>query len=190
MADKPLAGRVIAVMLANGFDEIEFTEPQKKLIEAGATTKVVSRANGLVNGWYEGSWGHFFPVDVDLAETLAVDFDGLVVPGGIRSVEKMAEDAHSKRVLKAFLRASMPVAVIGDAGKLLAITETAKGRTVTASEDVRAEIEAAGASWEATPVVVDGSLVTANGVEGVREAMDRFIEVVAAYQREDNAQAA
>ena len=27
MADKPLAGRVIAVMLANGFDEIEFTEP-------------------------------------------------------------------------------------------------------------------------------------------------------------------
>ena len=90
MADKPLAGRVIAIMLANGFDEIEFTEPQKKLIEAGATTKVVSRANGLVNGWYEGSWGHFFPVDVDLAETLAVDFDGLVVPGGIRSVEKLA----------------------------------------------------------------------------------------------------
>ena len=50
MVDKPLAGRVIAIMLANGFDEIEFTEPQKKLIEAGATTKVVSRANGLVNG--------------------------------------------------------------------------------------------------------------------------------------------
>src|SRR3546814_5883866 len=115
-------------MLANGFDEIEFTEQQKKLIEAGATTKVVSRANGLVNGWYEGSWGHFFPVDVDLAETLAVDFDGLVVPGGMRSVEKLAEEAHSKRVLKAFMRASMPVAVIGDAGKLPVATETAQRR--------------------------------------------------------------
>ena len=34
MADKPLAGRTIAIMLANGFDEVEFTEPQKKLIEA------------------------------------------------------------------------------------------------------------------------------------------------------------
>ena len=190
MADKPLAGRTIAIMLANGFDEIEFTEPQKKLIEAEATTKVVSRANGLVNGWYEGSWGHLFPVDVDLAETLAVDFDGLVVPGGIRAVEKLADEAHAKRVLKAFMRASMPVAVIGDAGKLLVVTETAKGRTVTSSEDAKAELEAAGASWEAGPVVVEGSLVTANGVEGVRESMDRFIEVVAAYERESDAQAA
>ncbi|MEQ8817375.1 MAG: DJ-1/PfpI family protein [Thalassobaculum sp.] len=190
MADKPLAGRVIAVMLANGFDEIEFTEPQKKLIEAGATTKVVSRANGLVNGWYEGSWGHFFPVDVDLAETLAVDFDGLVVPGGFRAVEKLSEEPHSKRVLKAFMRASMPVAVIGDAGKLLAVVEAAKGRTLTSSEEAKADLETAGASWEAGPVVVEGSLVTANGVEGVREAMDRFIEVVAAYERETDAQAA
>ena len=190
MADKPLAGRVIAIMLANGFDEIEFTEPQKKLIEAGATTKVVSRANGLVNGWYEGSWGHFFPVDVDLAETLAVDFDGLVVPGGIRSVEKLAEEAHSKRVLKAFMRAGMPVAVIGDAGKLLVVTEDAKGRTVTSSDEAKAELEAAGASWEAGPVVVEGNLVTANGVEGVRESMDRFVEVVAAYANKEDAQAA
>ncbi|NQW09619.1 MAG: DJ-1/PfpI family protein [Alphaproteobacteria bacterium] len=190
MADKPLAGRTIAVMLANGFDEIEFTEPQKKLIEAGATTKVVSRANGLVNGWYEGSWGHFFPVDADLAETLAVDFDGLVVPGGFRSVEKMADDPHTKRVLKAFMRASMPVAVIGDAGKLLAVAEVAKGRTVTSSDAAKDDLEAAGASWEAGPVVVEGCLVTANGVAGVREAMDRFIEVIAAHQGEDDAKAA
>src|SRR3546814_17747780 len=102
----------------------------------------------------------------------------------MRSVEKLAEDAHSKRVLKAFMRASMPVAVIGDAGKLLVITESAKGRTVTSSEDARAELGAAGASWEANPVVVESSLVTANGAEGVREAMARFLEAVAAYERE------
>lgn len=185
MADKPLAGRTIAIMLANGFDEIEFTEPQKKLIEAGATTKVVSRANGLVNGWYEGSWGHFFPVDVDLAETLAVDYDGLVVPGGMRAVEKMAEEPHSMRVLKAFMRAAMPVSVIGDAGKLLALSDTVKGRTVTSSEDARADLEAAGASWEEAPFVVEGALVTANGVDGVRAAMDAFVAVVAAYESED-----
>lgn len=190
MADKPLAGRTIAIMLANGFDEIEFTEPQKKLIEAGATTKVVSRANGLVNGWYEGSWGHFFPVDVDLAETLAVDFDGLVVPGGFRSVEKMAEEPHAKRVLKAFMRASMPVAVIGDAGKLLVAAESAAGRTVTSSEMVKADLETAGASWEDGPVVVEGRLVTASGADGVRAAMDSFVELVATYQGEDDAKAA
>ena len=162
--DTPLAGKNVALLVANGFEELDMTEPQRALLGAGATVKIVSHEQGLVNGWYGEAWGHFFPVDVDLAETLAVDFDGLVVPGGMRSVEKLAEEAHSKRVLKAFMRASMPVAVIGDAGKLLVVTETAKGRTVTSSEDARAELEAAGASWEATPVVVESSLVTANEI--------------------------
>ena len=134
MTDKPLAGKTIAVMLANGFDEIEFTEPQKRLIEAGATVKVVSRANGLVNGWYDNGWGHFFPVDADLSTTLAVDYDGLVVPGGHRSVEKMADDPHSQRILKAFVRADMPVLMVGDAVSMLAGVEMAQGRTVATSE--------------------------------------------------------
>ena len=88
------------------------------------------------------------------------------------------------------MRAGMPVAVIGDAGKLLVVTEDAKGRTVTSSDEAKAELEAAGASWEAGPVVVEGNLVTANGVEGVRESMDRFVEVVAAYANKEDAQAA
>ena len=115
MTTKPLAGKKIAIMVANGFDEIEFTEPQKQLIEAGANVKTVSRANGLVNGWYEGAWGHFYPVDADLADTLAIDFDGLVIPGGTRNVEKLVSDPHGVRILKAFLRADMPTALIGDA---------------------------------------------------------------------------
>ena len=64
MPNKPLTGKNIAIMIANGFDEVEFVEPQKQLLATGATVKAVSRANGLVNGWYDGSWGHFFPVDV------------------------------------------------------------------------------------------------------------------------------
>ena len=76
MSDRPLDGKLVVILVANGFDETEFTEPQRRMIQAGATVKVASRANGLVNGWYENSWGHFFPVDADLAETLAIDFDG------------------------------------------------------------------------------------------------------------------
>ena len=89
MNEKPLAGRTIAILVANGFDEVQFTGPQKHLIELGAAVKVVSRVKSLVNGWYEGNWGHFFPVNVDASETLAIDFDGLVIPGGIRSVDKL-----------------------------------------------------------------------------------------------------
>ena len=61
MNEKLLDGRTVAILVSNGFDEVEFTDPQKRLIELGATVKVVSRVKNLVNGWYEGNWGHFFP---------------------------------------------------------------------------------------------------------------------------------
>ncbi|AFX99211.1 DJ-1/PfpI family protein [Candidatus Endolissoclinum faulkneri L2] len=185
MADKLLGGRIVAVMLANGFNEIEFTEPQKRLIEAGATTKVVSRANGLVNGWYEDSWGHFFPVDVDLAETLSVDYDGLIIPGGMHAIDKMINDPHSRRILKAFIRASMPTIIVGDAAKMLARKEIIQGRTVTSSINVRAELEANGAIWKDAPFIVEDALVTVNGIEGIRDAMEVFVTIVDAYDNED-----
>ena len=75
MQDKPLTGKNIAIMVANGFDEVEFVEPQKQLLAAGATVKAVSRATGLVNGWDDGSWGHFFPVDADKGRTVTSSAD-------------------------------------------------------------------------------------------------------------------
>ncbi len=184
MTDKPLAGKTIAVMLANGFDEIEFTEPQKRLIEAGATVKVVSRANGLVNGWYDNSWGHFFPVDADLSTTLAVDYDGLVVPGGHRSVEKMSDDPHSQRILKAFVRADMPVLMVGDAVAMLTGVEMAGGRTVSTSESGVEALSAAGATLADAAFAVDGALVTASSPDGLEEAVSAFSANVSAYERE------
>lgn len=182
MQNKPLTGENIAIMIANGFDEVEFVEPQKQLLAAGATVKAVSRANGLVNGWYDGSWGHFFPVDADLADTLAVDYAGIVVPGGARSVEKLAEDPHAKRVLKAFMRAGMPVALIGDATSLMIAIEDAKGRTVTSSANMREALIAAGASWEDTASVTEGNLVTASGAEGIAELIQSFSALVNAFE--------
>jgi protease I len=184
MNDKPLSGRTIALMVANGFDEIEFTEPQKRLIEAGAQVRVVSRANGLVNGWYDGGWGHFFPVDVDLAETLAIDYDGLIVPGGIRSIDKMADDPHAKRVLRAFLRADMPVALVGDGVKLMVATEDATGRSITGSDEVRDVLVEAGADWRDESVVVAGNLVTGSGADVVGQVMALFADLVAQYENE------
>ncbi len=185
MQDKPLTGRTIALMVANGFDEVEFTASQRRLIELGAAVKVVSRANGLVNGWYDGGWGHFFPIDADLAETLAVDYDGLIVPGGRRSVDKMAEDPHAKRVLKAFLRADMPVAALGDGVLLTVASEDAAGRAVSGPADCRDAMVAAGAEWGSESVRAAENLVTCDGAETVARAMDLFAGIVARYRRED-----
>jgi DJ-1/PfpI family len=42
MANNNLQGKKIAILVADGFEQVELLEPRKALDEAGATTQVVS----------------------------------------------------------------------------------------------------------------------------------------------------
>ncbi len=163
--EKPLAGKTVALLVANGFEELEMTEPQRALLAAGAALKIISPEQGLVNGWHGRGWGHYFPVDVPVAEALAADFDALVVPGGPRSIEKLAGSAHSKRLTRGFVDGGKPIVLQGHAVTLLTLAERAAGRSVAAADDISEAMQTAGATTSADAVVVDGPMLTTRGEE-------------------------
>ena len=66
-----------------------------------------------------------YPVDSQLSETLAVDYDALIIPSGEMHLETLAEELHAARIIKAFLRENMPVLVQGDALNLISEIDTA-----------------------------------------------------------------
>jgi putative intracellular protease/amidase len=179
--DKPLAGKTVAILVANGFQEIDMTEPQRALLGAGAAPKLVSPEQGLVNGWHGKAWGHYFPVDVNLSSALAADFDGLLVPGGERGVDKLTGTPHTTRFIRGFMDGGKPVAVIGRAAQLLADAERVAGRTISADEDLAERLREAGADLSEDPVTADGNLLTAvDGaeVEAIQQAILRlFTEI-------------
>ena len=181
MTDTSLAGRKIAILVASGFEEVQMTDAQKALIASGAQTRIVSRENGLVNGWHDNSWGHFFPIDADLTQTLAIDYDALLVPGGARSIAKLLDDPHAKRIVKAFLKGNQPVVAFGDAISLLAISEELAGRIVTGEDATKEAAEKAGATWSEEEIVVDGMLVTAKGDAQIGAALDALMANVTEY---------
>ncbi|HYV40474.1 MAG TPA: DJ-1/PfpI family protein [Thermoanaerobaculia bacterium] len=41
----------MAIVVANGFEQVEMTDPKKALEEAGAQTDIVSPEKGTVRGW-------------------------------------------------------------------------------------------------------------------------------------------
>jgi protease I len=49
--EKTLKGKKVAILVADGFEQVELTEPKKALEAAGATTEIVSPAEGEVQGW-------------------------------------------------------------------------------------------------------------------------------------------
>lgn len=177
--DQPLAGKTIAILVANGFEEIEMTEPQRALLKAGATVRVISPEQGLVNGWHGAAWGHYFPVDRGIAEVLGADFDMLVLPGGSRSITKLAQNPHTKRILAGFMDGGKPVAAIGDGVGLLAQVQKAKGRILAAPEGARDALVEAGATIAEEPVATDKVLVTAQGQDAVGAFVETLLRVFA-----------
>ena len=64
-----LSGKRIAIVVANGFEQIEMTDPREALENAGAQTDLISIEDGEVKGWEHTDWGDAFPVDVAIEET-------------------------------------------------------------------------------------------------------------------------
>jgi protease I len=161
MMVKPLAGRKIAVMAANGFTEHDMVWGQRTLATAGAQLKVVGPDSGLVNSWNGTGWGHHFAVDAGVATVLAADFDGLFVPGGQRSLQKLKENPHCRRIMRGFIDAGKPVCLLGCAVELLATAERAEGHTVTGDTESQSVLVQAGATWADNAThCVDGYLLT------------------------------
>jgi putative intracellular protease/amidase len=169
--DQPLASKTVAILVANGFEETEMTEPQRALLAAGAAVRLVSPEQGLVNGWHGQAWGHYFPVDIPLAAALAADFDALLLPGGRRSIEKLAGNPHTLRILRGFVDGGKPIAALGHAPLLLAAAERAAGRTLGGEPEILEPLAAAGAVTDSGAAVVDGKILTAPSGGDVKQAV-------------------
>jgi len=50
MTDKTLQGKKVAILVADGFEQVELTGPREALDAAGASTQIVSPAEGSVQG--------------------------------------------------------------------------------------------------------------------------------------------
>jgi protease I len=157
---KSLQSFKVAVLMANGFNEIEFITIQKALLERGAHLRIVSTDMGLVNGWDGKGWGHNFAVDAPLNTALGIDYDALIVPGGQRSVDKLKLTAHSRRFIGSFLAAMKPVVCMGDAVQLFAHADHLAGRKVSGPLAKKGVAEAAGANFATDPVTADGNLIS------------------------------
>ncbi len=162
---KPLAGMTVAILVANGFNEIEMTTFQRSVLEAGGKPQLVSVENSLVNGWRGSNWGLNHPVDKHLCDALAADYDILVIPGGVRSHDKLKNTAHSKRFIGGFMAAYKPVMAISDAVALMAGLDMLSGIMVTGPEANKESVVASGAVWSDNAPVIHHNLFSGEFTE-------------------------
>jgi deglycase len=158
--ERPLAGRKIAILLTDGFEQVEMTEPRKALEDAGANTQLVSPSPGEVLGWNHFEKGDRFRVDAPLHSAKADDFDALLLPGGVANPDQLRMIPEAVRFVQAFLSAGKPVAAICHGPWMLVEAGGVKGRTLTSWPSLKTDIQNAGGEWQDREVIADHGIVT------------------------------
>jgi protease I len=160
MPDAPLNGLRVAILVTDGFEQVELAEPRKALDAAGARTQVVSPKSDRVKGWNFTDWGDEIPVDVPLADARPDDFDAILLPGGVINPDKLRMDDNAVAFAQAFLDAGKPVASICHGPWTLLETGKVRGRRMTSWPSLQTDLENAGVDWQDQEAVVDGNLLT------------------------------
>lgn len=160
MDNSALTGMNIAILVTDGFEQSEFTEPRAALERQGATTKVISTRRGKVQGFNHDAKADQFDVDLTFDEADAKEFDAVLLPGGAVNGKQIRDIPEAQRFVRNIDDDGKPVAAICHGVWLVASSGLAEGRTVTSWPTLQDDIRQAGGTWVDQEVVVDGNLVT------------------------------
>ncbi|QKZ14284.1 type 1 glutamine amidotransferase domain-containing protein [Spirosoma sp. KUDC1026] len=179
-----LSGKKVAVLLTEGFEQVEMTEPRKALQEAGATVHIIAPKSGDVKAWDMDDWGETFDVDLALDATNSDQYDALLLPGGVMNPDHLRMDPKAVQFAKSFFDANKPVAAICHAAMTLIEADVVNGKTMTSYPSIKTDLKNAGANWIDQEVVVDGNLVSSRKPDDIpafnREMVKLFARNVTA----------
>lgn len=155
-----LKGHHAAILATDGFEEQELLIPRSALDNCGCETHIISLYQSKIRAWRGDHWGKTVNVDFSIAETGDLQFDFLVIPGGILSIDKLRTDQAVISFVKYFLRKKRPIAAISHGPQLLIETDLIEGRTLTSSPSIKTDLINAGANWANKEVIVDHKVIT------------------------------
>jgi protease I len=171
-----LKGKKIAVIAADGFEEIELLGPVWYFRELGAQVDIVApkynpapARYGLIQpemakthimaiqylqpvGWVK--------VDRTADQVKVSDYDAVFIPGGAWNPDNLRYDKDVIRFIQDFNSSGKLIAAICHAPVVLASADILKGKKLTGYWNIQVDLKNAGGIVEEAPVVTDGNLIT------------------------------
>ena len=147
----------IAVIVADLFEDVEYTQPAKAFEDAGHELIHIGLKSGeTVKGKKENT-----PVKIDTVfkDVSVDDFDALLIPGGY-SPDKLRADDRAVEFTRKFFESGKPVFSICHAPQILITADVIRGKKITGWKSIIQDIKNAGAKFVDEEVVIDGNLIS------------------------------
>jgi protease I len=172
-----LNGYSVAILVTDGFEQVEMTEPRKALDLAGAKTVLVSPKDGQVQAAKHDEKGDKFKVDLTLASANPAEFDALLLPGGVANPDKLRMDPAAVKFVASFVKEQKPIAAICHGPWMLVETRAVTGLTITSWPSLKTDINNAGGTWVDREVAVDGNIVTSRKPDDIPAFNQKMTEL-------------
>lgn len=187
-----LKGTRIAVLVVDGFEQVEMTSPRDVLREQGAEVVLASEKRGRVQGFNHHDRGDSFEVDATFDDLRPQDFEGVLLPGGVIGADAIRTNETAQRFVRGMNAAGKIIAVICHGPWLLISAGLVGNRRMTSYHTLEDDLTNAGAEWVDEKCVRDRNWVSSRQPDDLpaftRELVRAISEVRSARRRHDRSE--
>ena len=170
-----LEGRRVVVLVADGFEDLEFWVTVMRLREEGAVVAIAGEEPGRT---LRGKHALEAAADVAVADVRADDVDAVVVPGGW-APDKLRRSEDVLDLVRKVNDQGKIVGMICHAGWVGASAGIVAGKRATGSRGIRDDLVNAGATWVDEPALRDANLVWGRVVEDIPDFCRQLVAAIA-----------
>lgn len=177
----------VLILTGDAAEALEVIYPHQRLREEGYEVVIASLSKKLmllvVHEFVPGidtfveKPGYHWPADVAFSDVDPKEYAAIVIPGG-RAPEYIRNNPDFIRIVRHFFKEEKPVAHLCHASIALATADVLRGRRIAAYPELKSDVEAAGAEFVNSEVVVDGSMVSARAYPDHPAWMREFMRVL------------
>jgi len=177
VGSKVLHGKRIAILAADGVEQVELDQPRRAVQEAGAATELLSIKPGKIQAMNQDVHASdMFAVDRLVSEASPGDYDALILPGGATNPDHLRQDESAVSFVREFVSSGKPVGVICHGPWTLVEADVVRGRTLTSWPSVRTDIRNAGGTVVDQEVVTDQNLTSSRMPDDLPAFCARIVE--------------
>lgn len=179
-----LGGLNVAILVTDGFEQVELTAPRQALEESGVMIRLLSDRMGQVQGYHHDQGGDFFDIDMTFDKVKADEFDAVLLPGGAVNASRLRHNPDAQRLVSQIDQQGKPVAVICHGAWLLVSADLVRGHQMTSWPSLKKDIENAGGHWVDAEVVVDRNWVSSRKPDDIPAFNAAFKEILGKRTRQ------
>ena len=123
-----LSGKKIALLATDYFEDSELLKPMQAVMDAGGEVDVISdkKDDEIV-----GEHGASVQIDKKIDEVRAEEYDGLLIPGGVKNPDVLRQNKEAVNFVNDFFALKIPVAAICHGPWLLVEADVLQARVLT-----------------------------------------------------------